>query len=117
MNKIKKKLKTLHILPIRRCDIIEHAKEINNGEYPGICILLRQSLCDFHYYYDGVYDYDVKKVFPLLTLENARIHGGDCSPYASEKGFWWERDCWFGGRERFFQWLYEQYKDDKTKIR
>ena len=45
MNKFKKKLKTLHILPIRRCDIIEHAKEISNvKEYPGICILLRQSL-------------------------------------------------------------------------
>ena len=31
MNKFKKKLKTLHILPIRRCDIIEHAKELSNG--------------------------------------------------------------------------------------
>lgn len=26
-------------------------------------------------------------------------------------------DGWSGGRKRFFQWLYEQYKDDKTKIR
>lgn len=117
MNKFKKKLKIKHILPVYRCDIIEHAKELSNGvvEYSGICFLLCQSLFDFHYYYDSVYD--IKEVFPLLTLENARIHGGDCSPYASEKGFWWERDCWFGGRKRFFQWLYEQYKDDKIKIR
>lgn len=78
MNKLKKKLKVKHILPVYRCDIIEHAKELSNGvvEYSGICFLLHQSLFDFHYYYDSVYD--IKEVFPLLTLENARIHGGDC---------------------------------------
>ena len=116
MNKLKKKLKVKHILPIRRCDIIEHAKELSNGvvKYPGICFLLRQSLLDFHYYYDSVYN--IKELFPLLTLENARIHGGDCSSRACEGGYWWDYG-WSGGRERFFQWLYEQYKDDKTKIR
>lgn len=119
MNKLKKKLKVKHILPIRRCDIIEHAKELSNDvvEYSGICFLLRQSLLDFHCYdyYDSVCY--IKEMFPLLTLENARIHGGDCSPYARENDFWWECHCWSGGRERFFQWLCEQYKDDKTKIR
>ncbi len=109
--KFKKKLKTLHILPIHRCDIIEYAKEINPVEYPGICILLRQALLDFNYF-----GYDVKEVFPLLTLENAYIHGGDCSVQACEGGWWWD-DGWSGGRKRFFQWLYEQYKDDKTKIK
>ena len=114
MNKLKKKLKVKHILPVYRCDIIEHAKELSNGvvEYPGICILLRQSLCDFH-----CFGCDIEEIFPLLTLENAYLHGGDCSARACEGGWWWERNCWSGGRERFFQWLYEQYKDDKTKIR
>ena len=113
MNKFKRTLKSLHILPIRRCDIIEHAKELSNvKEYSGICILLHQSLLDFN-----CFGCDVKELFPLLTLRNAHIHGGDCSPYARENDFWWECHCWSGGRERFFQWLCEQYKDDKTKIR
>ena len=109
--KFKKKLQTLHILPVRRCDIIEYAKEINNSEYPGICVLLRQALLDFNYF-----GYDIKEVFPLITLENAYIYGGDCSSHACEGGWWWD-DGWSGGRKRFFQWLYEQYKDDKTKIK
>ena len=113
MNKFKKKLKTLHILPIRRCDIIEHAKELSNSikEYPRICILLRQSLLDFN-----CFGGNIKELFPLLTLENAYIYGGDCSSFACEGGWWWD-DGWSGGRVRFFQWLYEQYKDDKTKIK
>ena len=117
MNKLKKKLKTKHILPVYRCDVIECAKEqlINSVlPIPGICSLLRYTLCEFNFNY---FECNIKEIFPLLTLENARIHGGDCSPYASEKGFWWERNCWSDGRKRFFQWLCEQYKDDKTKIR
>ena len=113
MNKFKRTLKVLHILPIRRCDIIEHAKELNKYDkiFPGVCILLRQVLNDFN-----LSGYYIEEVFPLFTLENARIHGGDCSARACEGGWWWD-DGWSGGRERFVQWLCEQYKDDKTKIR
>ena len=117
MNKLKKKLKEKHILPVYRCDVIECAKEqlINSVlPIPGICVLLRYALCEFNIsYLEG----NIKEIFPLLTLRNAHIHGGDCSPYARENDFWWECHCWSGGRERFFQWLCEQYKDDKTKIR
>ena len=116
MNKLKKKLKTKHILPVYRCDIIECAKKqlINSVlPIPGICTLLRYALREFNFNYrEG----NIKELFPLLTLENARIHGGDCSARACEGGWWWD-DGWSGGRERFFQWLCEQYKDDKTKIR
>ncbi len=111
MNKFKKVLKSIHILPLRRCDVIEYAKELDKTKHSGICLLLETALFDFNYF-----DCDVKDVFPLLTLKNGRIHGGDCSPTACERGWWWDNG-WTGGRERFFQWLCEQYKDDKTKIK
>lgn len=111
MNEFKRVLKSIHILPLRRCDVIEYAKKLDRKEYSGICLLLNSAILDFNYF-----DCDVKDVFPLLTLENARIHGGDCSPNACENGWWWVGG-WTGGREKFFQWLCEQYKDDKTKIK
>lgn len=86
-------------------------KKLDKKQYSGICLLLNSAILDFNRF-----NCDVKEVFPLLTLENARIHGGDCSPNACENGWWWVGG-WTGGREKFFQWLCEQYKDDKTKIK
>lgn len=74
MNKFKRILKVLHILPVYRCDVIECAKEqlINSVlPIPGICTLLRYALCEFNIsYLEG----NIKELFPLLTLRKAMIY-------------------------------------------
>ena len=98
MNKLKKKLKEKHILPVYRCDVIECAKEqlINSVlPIPGICVLLRYALCEFNIsYLEGnvkeILDYhgmslghgwELIIAMLLSDCEYAEVHGFGSNAY------------------------------------
>ena len=108
---LKAKVKVILNLPITRVEVLKLAKakvERNPKEYPGLCILLENTI-NMNY---NIWLKDPRWVFPLYNPMYAKLFGA-----TTDIGFWWERDEWDTGRLDFLNWLIEQYKDDKTDIR
>lgn len=114
--------------PVRRIDVLERVKlrVIAWGDFPlqaGLCPLLCSALHAYGLIEDDMDStprmYELRRFFPLYTLDNAVKFGALREEYASNPTFWWPPFIWNsqGGRMRFFNWLIEQYKDDETNLR
>lgn len=103
---VKLKIKKLLRLPIYRIDILNN---VDTKHYNGLCEAINDSIYDaFHKY---LY---LPDIFPLSTYSNAlkfdAYRGGSF-------GYWWRPKDWKRGRRDFFNWLKEQYKNDREDLR
>lgn len=104
-------LRMSNILPMRRKDIIWYIYHVEKrGNHPGLCDLFGTVLSRFCKYYLSIRD-----VFPKFTIDEAKKF--NCFPDSNGANYWWKCGDWEGDRMHFLNYLYDEYKNDKTKIR
>lgn len=109
MNKLIIFLKTWHILPVYRRDVLRYLKH-HCEDYAGIC----QGIEDVCKNVFRIANYvNTSALFPEHCFSNAKPFT-DKNSYPS--GYWWPADNWSTGRMEYLDWLIEQYKDDKTNL-